>query len=130
MKTCTRCGEEKGDTDFTKKKGKVGSHCLECQRKYMKAHYEANKQYYKNKASKWTGELKDWFYKLKSTMKCERCPENHPACLDFHHKDPNQKLCEVSKLIQLGSSREVILEEIAKCSVLCSNCHRKLHHEE
>ena len=74
-------------------------------------------------------ELREWFRALKSTMKCQRCPESIPDCLQFHHRDPSQKDLEVSTAIG-GWSRERILAEMAKCDVLCANCHLKLHWEE
>lgn len=47
--------------------------------------------------------------------------------LDFHHVDPTAK----SKFLTIGSlwnhSWNIILEEVAKCVILCSNCHRKYH---
>ena len=64
-------------------------------------------------------------YKL--GLKCLDCSESDPACLDFHHLIPAYKVLEVSKMIRGGYSEGVILQEIAKCSVLCSSCHRKFH---
>ena len=75
-------------------------------------------------------ELREWFQKLKSTLKCEECGEKHIACLDFHHKDPQQKDLAVSMCINNGWSRDKILKEIEKCIVICSNCHRKLHYNK
>jgi hypothetical protein len=72
--------------------------------------------------------LKKWLKELKSTLKCEKCGENHPGCLDFHHDDPNEKEISLSQAVaKKGWCEERMLEEIAKCTVLCSNCHRKLH---
>lgn len=59
-------------------------------------------------------------------MKCSRCPENHPACLDFHHICGN-KTKNVAKMVTEKLSMKTIMQEIAKCIVLCSNCHRKEH---
>lgn len=56
---------------------------------------------------------------------CSRCPESHPACLDFHHRDPETKSFALSRGHE--HSRAAILAEIAKCDVLCANCHRKEH---
>jgi hypothetical protein len=62
-------------------------------------------------------------------VKCARCDENHPACLDFHHRDPSQKDFLLSVAVA-KCSLERIKAEAAKCDVLCANCHRKLHYEE
>ena len=61
---------------------------------------------------------------------CQECGEAHPAVLDFHHENPKYKVKSVSYMVQHGWSFEHIQEEIAKCTVLCSNCHRKLHWQE
>jgi len=36
----------------------------------------------------------------------------------------------VSYMVRQKLSRQRILDEIAKCDILCANCHRKLHYEE
>ncbi len=55
---------------------------------------------------------------------CERkvTTENVQA-FDFDHLDPTTKLECVSALCQ-KSSTNVVLQEIAKCRLLCANCHR------
>ena len=68
-----------------------------------------------------------WFDEYKSQLRCERCLETHPACLEFHHREPKKKEIVVSKALDWGWSIERILTEIAKCDVVCANCHRKLH---
>lgn len=71
--------------------------------------------------------MKSWLDEIRSGLQCARCPESHPACLDFHHRDATQKEFSVGNALRLGWGKERILAEIAKCVVLCSNCHRKEH---
>jgi hypothetical protein len=71
--------------------------------------------------------LRAWFTAFKKTLRCARCPESHPYCLDFHHLDPTVKSNTVPALVKKGVPKERVLAEIAKCVVLCANCHRKEH---
>lgn len=66
------------------------------------------------------------FAAWKAGLKCERCGEDHPACIDLHHRDPRDKDFSLSDMAEkYGWAR--MLAEIAKCEVLCANCHRKEH---
>lgn len=72
-------------------------------------------------------EMSQWFQNLKSTYSCATCGENHVACLSFHHNNPREK--EITMAHAYNSwGKERILKEIKKCTVLCENCHRKLHY--
>jgi len=74
--------------------------------------------------------MKKFVFEIKKNLKCERCSYNkHPAALQFHHRDPNQKEMSIKDLTN-RMSKERILEEIKKCEVLCANCHQILHFEE
>ena len=60
---------------------------------------------------------------------CVKCDEKHPSCLDFHHRSGKMdKLGNIGEFRHFGYKR--LLAEIAKCDVVCSNCHRKYHWEE
>lgn len=74
-------------------------------------------------------ENRKWAWELKATLSCNQCGEAHSAALDFHHRDPSGKEYNVSQMFSGTYSRQTILAEIEKCDVLCSNCHRKLHHD-
>jgi hypothetical protein len=74
--------------------------------------------------------LQMWFDDLKHRLGCSSCPENHPACIDFHHKDGEEKEHNISDMVRNGWEKKKILEEIAKCTPLCSNCHRKIHYTD
>jgi hypothetical protein len=61
--------------------------------------------------------------KIKMDKGCSRCGyKEHPVALHFNHIHPCTKDRSVSKLVQKGSM-EPILREIAKCEILCANCH-------
>jgi hypothetical protein len=63
---------------------------------------------------------------LKQKLTCVRCGFSDPRALEFHHRDPAAKNFKISeKAWSYAWSR--IEEEIAKCDVLCSNCHRIEH---
>lgn len=95
------------------------------------SYYCGNNQTEKaKKRAKATREKKRlWFDSIKSQLSCNRCGESRTYLLDFHHKDPRTKEGSVSKLIS-SASKKRILDEIGKCEVLCSNCHREHHHFE
>ena len=59
---------------------------------------------------------------------CVRCEESHPSCLDFHHRDRGTKDADIATMRRFSVVR--LLAEIAKCDVLCANCHRKHHYDE
>lgn len=132
MKTCSKCNLVKTEADFNKKKKSkdgLSYQCRECSNKYTKIHYSNNKKYYFNKAILYKQKVKNWFREYKQNVKCELCGENHPATLDFHHKDKNTKFDCVGTIANLSSLTK-LKNEIKKCSVLCSNCHRKKHYPE
>lgn len=57
---------------------------------------------------------------------CLDCKVSFPACCyDFHHRDPKEKEFEFSKA--RNRSEIQIRTEIAKCDLLCANCHRIRH---
>ncbi len=100
---------------------------LSYQRQYQNNWYQKNKERRKSQNLMSYYRHKEWFMKVKANYKCKECGENHPATIDFHHRDKNSKFEEVSDMIAQMRSRESILAEIEKCDALCSNCHRKLH---
>lgn len=69
-----------------------------------------------------------WVGQIKVERGCINCGYDvHPAALSFHHLDPEQKKFTIGKGYH---PKKDVLTEIAKCIVLCENCHRVLHAEE
>lgn len=96
---------------------------------YSRAHYEKNIEEVKKRAADKKRQLRTQWSTFKSTLKCTRCGEDHPATLDFHHVDPTQKEFAISSLVRNHQYKKA-LEETKKCLVLCANCHRKHHYQE
>ena len=125
-KLCTKCETEKPIDAFNN----TQRWCKPCIKHYD--HLRHKSQAVKIRAQKKIRKqgLRQWIIKLKSTLKCNRCPETHYACLTFHHTDPNKKDIEISNAVKSGWGKERILIEIDKCEVLCANCHLKHHYSE
>jgi hypothetical protein len=107
----------------------------------MSLYSENPKEYHKQygrKNRKWIRFLerearkkrKKWFQEYRASQKCLDCGANHEAILDFHHRNPAEKLFLVTRGVSWNLGRERILAEIAKCDVLCCNCHRIRHHNQ
>jgi hypothetical protein len=60
---------------------------------------------------------------------CADCGGRFQSCsMDFDHRDPRQKHSPVPAMIgRAGDAR--ILAEVAKCDIVCANCHRTRTHE-
>jgi hypothetical protein len=60
--------------------------------------------------------------KLKAAP-CLDCSRRFPPeCMDFDHRDGTIKIATISQMI--GRQFDQILAEIAKCDLICANCHR------
>lgn len=130
---CKGCSSWKSLDEFISNKYKKfgkGYRCYICHKKYMKDHYNKNKKYYIDKASKRNKEYTLWFQEFKNTLKCINCGEDHPACLDFHHRDRNAKEITITTAVGKKWAKERLLKELEKCDVLCCKCHRILHYNE
>lgn len=60
---------------------------------------------------------------------CEHCGGVFDPCVyDFHHLDPTTKVKTAHSFLNL--SLDKVKEEVDKCLLLCSNCHRALHYKD
>ena len=62
---------------------------------------------------------------------CKICGYNRNwSALDFHHRNPVEKVMQLS-IERLGHvSEDKLLVELLKCDLVCSNCHREIHHPD
>lgn len=79
------------------------------------------------------GKTKDRRYKASNIRRlltilesssCTHCGENDPIVLDFDHLDPSTKISSVANLVCRHRGWAKTAREIAKCQVLCGNCHK------
>ena len=111
MKTCSSCKKDKPFTDFYKKTAtKQQSMCKSCFNSYCTERWKQKK-------------LDAITYKGGSCISCGY--DKYHGALEFHHRDPNSKDYDWGKLRLLKHT--TIIEELDKCDLLCSNCHREVH---
>jgi hypothetical protein len=110
VKTCQRCYNEKLITQFRKDKRTL-DHRADICKKCSPSEKDYNLVLTRVQAIRGRG--------------CIKCPEKDIVCLDFHHWGPKKDI--VGNLLAQRRPWEEIREELEKCVVLCSNCHRKLH---
>lgn len=131
MKVCTGCKETKPLVDFQKRKSNKDGHhtkCKTCLRKVQRDHYHASPTrrheiYSRNQQAILNN--KRFVLDYLRDNPCVVCGEDDPIVLEFDHRDPEHKTLEIAKMVVQASSRLRIQTEIAKCDVLCANCHRR-----
>lgn len=114
---------------FRHRRGKIERYpyCNECKKLYQRRYYERNKVIFRDQAEFSRRRNKQFVTELKNGLVCCVCGETHPACLQFHHRDPSEKVANISDAINQGWSIERIKSEIEKCDIVCANCHGKIH---
>ncbi len=133
MKLCKKCNQLKTLEEFSKNSSKrdgLQSNCKTCCRAKQKIHYQNNKAYYNAKSKVSVNRNKDYVTAFKQKSKCVKCGEERHYLLDFHHVDPSTKIESITVLAHFGGSLKLLKEEMDKCILLCSNCHRELHYLE
>lgn len=118
FKICHSCKEKKLKSEFYSRSDRregCQPYCKKCSNKFF--------------IERWI-ERKIWAIEYKGG-KCVDCEASYPSfpyvIFDFHHLDPSKKDMNWSK-IRLTSIQKM-KDELDKCVLLCSNCHRVRHHE-
>jgi hypothetical protein len=126
---CYRCQEVKPAEEFAwrrKARNQRDSFCRRCRAKYHHEHYIANKRRYVQQAAarkrKLARERTAYLIEFFRTHPCTDCREADPLVLEFDHL--GDKSFNVGSALPYRSWKS-ILAEIAKCEVVCANCHRR-----
>ncbi len=131
---CGRCKQYKDRDDFHKdsscKRGRT-FYCKVCANESAKLHWLERRKdpaYVKKHLDKSKAKYKE--AKLRAIEylggKCADCKKEYPPYVyDFHHLDGSTKLDNPSRALR--GDWEKAREELDKCVLLCSNCHRGRH---
>lgn len=99
---------------------------------YYQKFREKNIAYAKSRRGPRKAMLQAWVNTLKDKP-CMDCGGNFPPwCMDFDHRPGETKIIfgGVSVMYaQHNFGKAKILEEIAKCDLVCANCHRTRTHQ-
>lgn len=95
---------------------------------YMKEYYKRRPQYFKSIAARQRVRKLEFINRLKC-QPCMDCGKTfNPWIMEFDHRDPSTKTDCVSSLMRHGSQKDLEIE-IAKCDVVCANCHADRTHK-
>lgn len=100
---------------------------IERQREYSRQHYRQNKKRYfeRNKINK--QKLKKYVDGIKEKNPCVDCGKKYPYyVMDFDHLRDKKGI--IMQFIR-ANNRANLENEISKCEIVCSNCHRERSHQ-
>lgn len=90
---------------------------------YFAAHYQENKDYYLTRNRRYVSEKQQHIRQFKN-VPCTDCRGEYPYyVMDLDHRPGTVKRYEPAQLPTLAGW-DALKAELAKCDVVCSNCHR------
>ena len=113
MKVCLSCQENKEDSEYYTKNGRLYSKCKKCFNIYC--------------GERWINRKIDMMlYKGGECVDCQlKATKENYYLFDFHHLNSSSKEMNWDKARQI--SLEDCKKEIDKCALLCCMCHRTRH---
>jgi hypothetical protein len=131
MKTCNKCKIEKELDAFANNRAKPDGKnpmCRECKKAYNAVYYTLTKDKHnpgrRVRKAQYVKIAQDYVNRIKLETPCTDCGVNYlPIVMQFDHLPEFEKKANIADLVGMGSSISRIQEEIAKCEVVCSNCH-------
>ena len=125
VKRCSKCGEVKPYSEFHKYSRGDGHQpwCRPCRKAYDHEYWQLNKKRWAKNKQAWNDKRRDWLREMKAGRACTDCGNVYPPeAMQWDHLPGTTKLGTISKSLRNLSSR-LILEELAKCELVCATCH-------
>ena len=124
MKRCGRCGCFKPLGEFHRAGNARQAWCKECRRQYDAEYWSRTRTKRLRQRKELRAELLEWSRRLKEGKPCADCGGVfHHSAMHWDHLPGVPKRREVSNLVRRGFTKSTILGEIAKCELVCANCH-------
>lgn len=124
-----RCRQERPLSEFAwrrKLRGQLDNYCRPCRSEYKQEHYAANRQRYIDRAAARRRVLLQervrYLMEYFQSHPCVDCGETDPLVLEFDHLA--DKAFDIARGIR-DRNWETVLKVMAKCDVVCANCHRR-----
>jgi hypothetical protein len=131
---CTGCERDLTVCSFSVKRRspfRRHSRCRECQSRASRRHYEKNRSAViarsRVSSAQAVARNRSWLASYLADKTCSDCGLHAPDIYEFDHRR-GVKDRTVSQMIHQGLSLQTIQSEIAKCDILCPNCHRLRTH--
>lgn len=106
-----------GLSGFARRKARVDAGLS----RYTPAEVAARRRYARARERR----LLDEIAALKIASGCTDCGyREHAEALDFDHLPGEMKVAGIAQMLRGRRARDVVLAEVAKCEVVCANCHR------
>jgi hypothetical protein len=126
LRHCGRCGDSQPVEEFAwrrRARGQRDNYRVRCRAESKQERYAANHSRYTAQAqarkqvvaAERAARLIEFFH----PHVCVDCGEDDPLVLEFDHR--SEKLLRASET----AAGRPVLDEIAKCDVVCANCHRR-----
>ena len=94
----------------------------EKQKWYYKNTADAQRERARARVAKKRERNQQWVTNRMAGESCSKCGVSDPRVLAFDHIS-DDKMANVSDLVSRGAALEKLIVEVAKCRVLCHNCH-------
>ena len=96
--------------------------CKVCRKIYDRQYCERNRGRWRSQKNEFKRQKRQWMRDLKTDVPCADCGRVFPPeAMEWDHRPGTVKLFEVSMMSD--RSRKLILEEIAKCDLVCAVDH-------
>jgi hypothetical protein len=129
IRRCRQCLELKPVSDFSWHRqalGQLHTYCRSCHAAYKQEHYAKHRDRYVANAVRRKQALADeraaYLVEFFRERSCVDCGEGDPLVLEFDHLA--NKEFNIAKGLR-DHSWQAVLDEIAKCEIVCANCHRR-----
>ena len=124
IRICSMCGQAKLPSQFHSSRTGQFSYCGDCRRAYDRRHYaERGRAARLARARVHRNSARVWMVSLKGDHPCTDCREVFPPwVMHWDHLPGHRKVGEISSMVG-RRPREAVLDELAKCELVCSNCH-------
>lgn len=125
IKTCAGCRLPLPHSAYTwKLRGRqLASYCRLCLKDHRRQRYVQHKKAYIARAARYQKTvIRSWYVALKEKTPCADCGKFYHHCqMDFDHlRDKKFRLAGG----YLKRGRRKMMQEMAKCELVCANCHR------
>lgn len=126
MKYCNECKNNKPLKDFHKRAAAKDGHqpiCKLCKKERDAKRFKADPSRYQASKDRYKKEYREWLNSLKNKP-CTDCNKQfHFSAMHWDHLPKYEKSFNLGSCRSGKYSKQRILKEIAKCELVCANCH-------